>query len=50
MLMKEGQNVRITGTVPAALSDFKIEPPSLLGIAVKNEVPVRFEMTWHEEK
>src|SRR5579872_282195 len=49
-LMKDGDNIRITGTIPATLSDFKIDPPSLLAIAVKNEVPVRVEMTWHAEK
>ena len=42
-----GNEVRITGTIPATLSDFKIDPPSLLGMAVKNDVPVRVEMTWH---
>ena len=47
---KEGDNVHITGVVPAKLSDFKIEPPSLLGIAVKNDVPIRVDMTWHEQK
>jgi hypothetical protein len=35
-----------SGTIPATLSDFKIEPPSLLMIPVKNEMPVRVEMTW----
>jgi hypothetical protein len=49
-LAKEGDNFRITGTVPATLSDFKIDPPSLLTIPVKNEIPVRLEMTWHAEK
>ena len=49
-LMKQGDDIQITGTVPATLSDFKIQPPSLLGIAVKNEIPVRFEMVWHPEK
>jgi hypothetical protein len=47
---KEGDSVRITGTIPAMLSDFKIDPPSLLGISVKNEVPVRVDLTWHLEK
>jgi hypothetical protein len=47
---KEGDDFHITGTVPATLSDFKIEPPSLLGIAVKNEIPVRVETVWHSEK
>jgi YceI-like domain len=49
-LAKDGDNFRITGTVPATLSDFKIDPPSLLTFPVKNEIPVRVEMTWHAEK
>lgn len=39
----------IAGTIPVKLSDFKIEPPSLLTMAVKNEVPVHVEMTWHPQ-
>jgi len=42
----QGNEARISGTVPATLSDFKIEPPSLLAIPTKNEIPVRVEMTW----
>jgi hypothetical protein len=42
----EGIHTRITGTVPATLSDFKIPPPSLLTVPVKNEMPVRVETTW----
>ncbi len=45
-LVMQGNEVRITGTIPATLSDFKIEPPRLLSIPVKNEMPVRVEMTW----
>ena len=41
--------MRITGTLPATLADFKIDPPSLFAIPVKNEMPVRVEMTWHRE-
>jgi hypothetical protein len=40
---------RITGTIPATLSDFKIDPPSLLTMPVKNEIPVRVEMTWRPQ-
>jgi hypothetical protein len=43
----QGSESRITGTIPAKLSDFKIDPPSLLTIPVKNEMPVRVDMTWH---
>lgn len=43
---KEGSETRLTGTIPAKLSDFKIPPPSLLGVAVKNDMPIQVEMTW----
>ncbi len=42
----QGNETRISGTIPATLSDFKIDPPSLLTIPIKNEIPVRVEMTW----
>src|ERR1700726_4365967 len=42
----QGNETRISGTIPATLSDFKIDPPSLLAIPVKNEMPVHVEMTW----
>ena len=48
--VSQGNETRITGTIPATISDFKIDPPSLLGIAVKNEMPVRVEMTWQKQK
>jgi hypothetical protein len=46
----QGNETRISGTIPTTLSDFKIDPPSLLAIPVKNEMPVRVEMTWRREK
>jgi YceI-like protein len=46
-LNMQGNEARITGTIPATMTDFKIDPPSLLSIATKNEMPVRVEMTWH---
>jgi hypothetical protein len=42
----QGNTTKISGTIPATLTDFKIDPPSLLAIPVKNEMPVRVEMTW----
>lgn len=45
-LAKQGNEMHIGGTIPASLSDFKIDPPSLLTIPVKNEIPVRVDMTW----
>jgi len=37
------------GTIPATLNDFKIEPPSLLTIPIKNDIPVQVDMTWRKE-
>jgi hypothetical protein len=48
-LTVEGSEIKITGTIPATLSDFKIEPPTLLTSPVKNEIPIRVEMTWHRQ-
>jgi hypothetical protein len=47
--LTEGTETKISGTIPATLSDFKIDPPSLLTIPVKNEIPVRVEMTWQRQ-
>ena len=48
-LATQGSQIRITGTIPATLTDFKIDPPSLLSIAVKNEIPVKVDMTWRSQ-
>jgi hypothetical protein len=42
----QGNQVQITGTIPATCSDFKIERPSFLTVPIKNDIPVRIEMTW----
>jgi hypothetical protein len=46
----QGNDVRISGTIPSTLTDFKIDPPSLLAMPVKNGIPVRVDMTWRREK
>lgn len=48
-LVVEGKDTRITGTIPAKLSDFKIDPPSLLTIPVKDDIPVKVDMTWQSQ-
>jgi hypothetical protein len=48
-LVTQGNQLRITGTIPATLTDFKIDPPSLLTLPVKNEIPVRVDLTWHSQ-
>ncbi len=44
----QGAEVRVTGTIPATVSDFKIDPPSLLAIPIKNDIPIQVDMTWHK--
>ena len=43
---QRGGEMRIEGIIPLTCSDFKIERPSFLTVAIKNEIPVRVEMTW----
>jgi hypothetical protein len=45
----QGNEARVSGTIPATLADFKIDPPSLLAIPIKNETPVTVEMTWRAQ-
>ncbi len=44
----QGDQVRITGTIPSTCSDFKIERPSFLTLPIKNEIPVKVDMTWQK--
>jgi hypothetical protein len=46
---KNGNDTRITGTIPTTLSDFKIDPPTLLTVPVKNDIPVKVDMRWREQ-
>ena len=48
-LVTQGNEMRISGTIPAALADFKIDPPSILTMPVKNDIPVRVEVTWSSQ-
>lgn len=45
----QGKEVRISGAVPATCSDFKIERPTFLTVPIKNEIPVKVEMTWRPQ-
>lgn len=44
----QGDEMRITGTVPATCSDFKFERPSFLGMTISNDIPVRVDATWKQ--
>ncbi|MGA2356218.1 MAG: YceI family protein [Terriglobales bacterium] len=48
-LEAKGGETHITGTIPATLIDFKIDPPSLLTMPVKNDIPIRVDMTWRPQ-
>lgn len=48
-LSTQGNEERLTGTIPAKLSDFKIPPPSLLTVPVKDEMPIHVDMTWQHQ-
>jgi hypothetical protein len=43
----EGASHHITGTIPSTLTDFKIPAPSFLTVPIKDQIPVRVDMTWH---
>ncbi len=45
-LAMHGNQAEVTGTIPAKMSDFHIQPPSLLAISTKDEMPVKVAMTW----
>ena len=45
----KGGETHITGIIPGTLADFKIDPPSLLTMPVKNDIPVRVDMTWRPQ-
>lgn len=45
----EGKKVEISGTIPSTCSDFKIDRPTFLTVPIKNEIPVRVDMTWEQK-
>ena len=42
----QGNQVHITGPIPATCADFKIDRPTFLTVPIKNEIPVRIDLTW----
>jgi hypothetical protein len=41
--------IHFTGVIPLNIDDFKIPAPSLLGMAIKRQVPVDVDMTWQKK-
>lgn len=48
-LVPEGKEIRVVGSIPTAVSDFKIKPPELLAMPISNKIPVDVDMTWKEQ-
>ena len=48
-LTTQGNEAHIMGAIPAKMTDFKIDPPSLLAIPTKNEIPVKVDMSWRQQ-
>ena len=48
-LTQQGSEVHIMGTIPLTCSDFKIERPSFLTVPIKDEIPVRVDMSWQQQ-
>jgi len=48
-LAGQGSEVKLSGVIPSKLTDFKIDPPSLLTVPIKNDIPVRVEMSWRRQ-
>lgn len=47
--VQKGNEVEITGTIPATCSDFKIDRPSFLTVPIRNEIPVTVDTTWKQQ-
>ncbi len=45
----QGDVHEVTGTIPTTVSDFKIDPPKLFTIPIKNDIPVTVNMTWKKQ-
>lgn len=49
LVKQQDGEIKLSGTIPATLTDFKIQPPSLLMVPIKNDIPVRIEMVWKQQ-
>lgn len=45
----QGNEAKLSGTIPCKLTDFKIDPPSLLTVPIKNDIPVKVDMGWRRQ-
>ncbi len=45
----QGKQHHIVGTIPATVSDFKINPPSFFTVPIRNEIPIQVDATWQQQ-
>ncbi len=45
----QGKERHIVGTIPATVSDFKIDPPSFFTVPIRNEIPIQVDATWQQQ-
>ncbi len=45
----QGNEHRITGTIPSTLQNFKITPPSFFTVPLRNEMPVKVDVSWYSQ-
>lgn len=46
VLELKADEIHVSGTIPLTLKDFEIQPPSLLTMPIRNEIPVKLDMVW----
>jgi len=49
-LEAHGNQIHLAGTIPCTVSDFKIPPPELLFVPIKDQIPVSVDMTWQRQQ
>jgi hypothetical protein len=45
----QGKQRHIVGTIPATVSDFKIDPPSFFTVPIRNEIPIQVDANWQQQ-
>lgn len=45
---RSDSGIHFKGVIPMKIADFKIPAPSLLGISIKNDVPITVDMSWRK--
>ena len=49
-LHQQNGDIRLSGTIPATVREFKIKPPQLLFMPINNQIPITVVMVWAPAK